>query len=82
MYKNYYVEHYRPGLSDANHIGHNSDDPSGKCAQAFEKRFRASYYEWHLKKNRVEVDSPAVLFNRIRREILAKMMNAMPLARL
>ena len=81
-YKCYHVKHYRPNVTESNHIGHNSDDPSGNCAHAFEKRFRASYSAWYSRKNRGEVDSPAVLFNKIRREILAGMMNAMPLARL
>lgn len=82
FYKSYHVKHYRPNATISNHIGHNNDDPSGKYAHAFEKKFRANYYAWHLKKNRVEIDSPAVLFNKIRREILAKMSSEIPLARL
>lgn len=80
-YKNYHVKHYRTGLTESNHVGHNSDDPSGKCALEFEKRFKASYYSQYLKRTHVGIDSPAILANRIRRQILANMDSAVSPAR-
>lgn len=79
-YKNYHVNNYRVGSTEHNHVGHNSDDPSGKCALEFEKKFKANYYACYLKKDLGRLESPAVQVNRIRMEILEGMVNATPLA--
>jgi hypothetical protein len=81
-YVNYHVSNYRPGSTVPNHVGHNPNDLSGKSAAAFEKRFKESYYSFYLKSGRARTDSPLALLNKIRKDILAKMLDTSPLARL
>jgi hypothetical protein len=65
-YKNYHARNYPPCSTESNHVGHNPNDPSGKSAYIFEKRFKASYYSWYSKKDDLRNDSPTVLVNKIR----------------
>jgi hypothetical protein len=68
-YKKYHTENYRPCAFESNHVGHNGDDPSGKSALNFEKRFKASYSNCYFKKGVFQKDSPPVLVNKIRKNI-------------
>ena len=79
-YKEYHMLQYPPCSTQSNHVGHDADDQSGKSAVAFEKRFKASYFMRHSKNEIVRTDSPRVLVNKIRREILSRMSSGVPLA--
>ena len=79
-YKAFHMMRYPPCSTQSNHVGHDADDQSGKSAVGFEKRFKASYFMRHSKNEIVRTDSPRVLVNKIRREILSRMSSGVPLA--
>ena len=79
-YKAYHIMRYPPCSTQSNHVGHDADDQSGKSAVVFEKRFKASYFMRYSKNEIVRTDSPRVLVNKIRREILSRMSSGVPLA--
>jgi len=81
-YRVYHIARYPPCSIQSNHIGHDTDDKSGKSAVEFEKRFKTSYYAKYLSNDIVRNDSPAVLVRKIRRKILSEISNAIPVARL
>ena len=81
-YKEYYLLHYPTCSAQSNHVGHDVDDQSGKSAVVFEKRFRTSYFERYSKNEIVKTDSPPVLVNKIRREILSRILAGVSMARL
>lgn len=81
-YKNYHTRNYPPCATESNHVGHNANDPSGRSAVIFEKRFKASYSARYAKNDFVQNDSPPVLVNKIRKEILSAIIDFSRVARL
>lgn len=64
-YDAYHRENYRSLNHEPNYIGHSPNDPSGKSAACFEKRFSESYRS-HMKASSAKVPSPF----KVRDEIL------------
>ncbi len=71
QYVEYHVRNYRPGTTESNHVGHNPSDASGESALTFERKFRESYASY-LKNGRDQTDSPRVLADKIRREVMSR----------
>lgn len=80
-YRDYHMKNYPECSTESNHVGHNPGDQSGRSAVGFEKRFKASYSSHYLKKDVFQKDSPPVLVNKIRKNILSSMVSDMPIAR-
>ena len=66
-YFEFYKKNYFGIMNDANHIGHNPSDPSGKSANNYEKLFRREY-AYFLKANE-KIENPIVLAEKIKRNL-------------
>ena len=70
-YVDYYMEHYGNDLiKESNNLGHDPNDPSGKSASEFERRFRGQYSSYR-KITKGKGERPLYLFNKIKNELRA-----------
>ena len=67
-YLEYYKEHYSPNIDRYDILGHKADDPSGKSAIQFERRFRKEYSNF-LKMNSEKIEDPMAIMDAIRKNI-------------
>jgi len=67
-YLEYYKEHYSPNVDQYDILGHNADDPSGKSAIQFERRFRKEYANF-LKMGSEKIEDPIAIMDAIRKNI-------------
>jgi hypothetical protein len=67
-YLGYYKQHYSGIVDQYDLLGHNSDDPSGKSAYAFAKRFRKQYSNF-LRVASEKVQNPLVIMDGIRKHL-------------
>ena len=67
-YLEYYKKHYSPNVDQYDILGHNADDPSGKSANQFVRRFRKEYSNF-LKMASEKVQDPLAILNEIRKNI-------------
>jgi hypothetical protein len=67
-YLEYYKEHYPPYVDGYDILGHKPDDPSGKSAIQFEKRFRKEYSNF-LKIGSEKIENPMAIMDAIRKKI-------------
>lgn len=81
-YLEYHKMNYRPSITEANNIGHDPDDKSGKNAAAFAKKYRENYYRYWKNGHNNQFQSPLVLMENIKKEVQLETMVADPLARL
>ena len=80
-YMDYYKMTYRPGFTEPNYIGHNTNDPSGLSALSFHKRFCHAYSNSSKQRNNPQ-ETPANLFRHIRKRILSEILAENRLANL
>ena len=71
-YFEYYKKKYFGIMNDANDIGHNPTDPSGKSASQYEKIFRREY-AYFLKANE-KIQSPIALVEKIKKNFSSNKM--------
>jgi len=67
-YLEYYKEHYSPNVDGYDILGHKPDDPSGKSAIQFERRFRKEYANF-LKIGSEKIEDPLAIMDAIRKNI-------------
>ena len=67
-YLEYYKEHYSPNVDQYDILGHKPDDPSGKSAIQFERRFRKEYSNF-LKMGSEKIEDPMAIMDAIRKNI-------------
>jgi len=67
-YLEYYKEHYSPSVDGYDILGHKPDDPSGKSAIQFERRFRKEYSNF-LKMGSEKIEDPMAIMDAIRKKI-------------
>ncbi len=65
-YIKYYRCHYNSASTNPNFIGHNIDDPSGKEAINFERRFRSAFNNYYRYRKEKDLISPINLMASIR----------------
>ena len=68
-YLEYYKENYSPHGDGYDILGHKPDDPSGKSAIQFERRFRKEYSNF-LKIGSEKIENPMAIMNAIRKNII------------
>jgi hypothetical protein len=66
-YFEYHKKNYFGIMNDVNDIGHNTNDPSGKSADQYEKLFRREY-AYFLKGNE-KIENPIALVEKIRKKL-------------
>ena len=71
-YFEYYKKNYFGIMNDANDIGHNTNDPSGKSANLYEKLFRREY-TFFLKANE-KIENPIALVEKIKKNLSSNKM--------
>jgi hypothetical protein len=64
-YMEYYDKHYKDRKLKANYIGHNSKDPSGNLARAYQEEFR-EHYRLYTKNTQTMLTPAVVLLQEIR----------------
>jgi hypothetical protein len=67
-YLEYYKEHYSPNVDGYDILGHKPDDPSGKSAIQFERRFRKEYSNF-LRMGNEKIEDPLAIMDAIRKNI-------------
>ena len=67
-YLEYYKEHYSPNVDEYDILGHKPDDPSGRSAIQFERRFRKEYSNF-LKMGSEKIEDPMAIMDAIRKNI-------------
>ena len=67
-YVDYYSTYYQNSTFNSRYIGHNSNDPSGKSAFLFEKRFLDKYIHF-IKVENIKIESPLAIIQDIRKRI-------------
>jgi hypothetical protein len=68
-YMKYYRENYTLGRDPSYLLGHNIDDLSGKSAARYVARFRRKYGHF-LKLKKQKLQSPLILINRVRKNLI------------
>src|SRR6187455_3320934 len=61
-YLEYYKKHYSPNVDQYDILGHKADDPSGKSALQFAKRFRKEYANF-LKMGSERIENPMAIMD-------------------
>lgn len=67
-YADYYATYYQNNTFNSRYIGHNSNDPSGKSATLFEKRFLDKYIRY-IREENIKIESPLAIIQDIRKRI-------------
>jgi hypothetical protein len=67
-YREFYSLHYQNDTFDAEYIGHNSNDLSGKSALKYEDRFRALYINY-LSSNKLKPENPFAFLHNIQKTL-------------
>jgi hypothetical protein len=68
-YMEFYSTYYQNTNYTSKELGHNSNDPSGQSARAYEKRFREEYVEF-LNKTTGKLASPSMLVQAIKKSLV------------